>query len=271
LLKKIKKVFVIAEIGINHNGDINQAFKLIKSAARAKADAVKFQTYITEKRSKKRSPIFNILKSCELPFSSFKKLKDYAESLNLFFFSTGFDEESIVYLLEDLNTDLIKIASFDSTNNDLIKSILKYNVDIIMSLGLTNIDEVDSIIKKISKKRNLALMHCITSYPMNEFDANLSGIHLLKSKYNNIIGYSDHSNGIKIPILAVAAGAKIIEKHYMINQSDKCVDKAVSITETQFNNMVKEIRKTEKILGIKKIYVRPIEKKFLFLKRKKLN
>ena len=103
---------MIAEIGINHNGDIDQAFKLIKSAARAGADAVKFQTYVTEKRTKKKSPIFNILKSCELPFSSFKKLKDYAESLNLFFFSTGFDEESIVYLLEDLNTDLIKNCFF---------------------------------------------------------------------------------------------------------------------------------------------------------------
>ena len=270
MLKKIKKVFVIAEIGLNHNGNLNQAYKLIKSAAKAGADAVKFQTYITEKRAKKDSPIFDILKECELNFTDFLSLKKYAESQNVYFFSTPFDLESVDYLLSNLKTKLIKIASFDSENDELIKRILKYNADIIMSLGLTNLNKIDKKIKQISKKRNLALLHCITSYPINDREANLNSIHFLKNKYDNIIGYSDHSKSITLPSIAVAAGAKIIEKHYMINKNDRCVDSGVSVSEKEFKEMIKQIRYTEDILGKHSNRIRENEKKFLFLKRKKI-
>ncbi len=270
MLKKIKKVFIIAEIGLNHNGNLNQAYKLIRSAAKAGADAVKFQTYITEKRAKKDSPIFDILKECELNFSDFLLLKKYAESQNVYFFSTPFDLESVDYLLSNIKIKLIKIASFDSENDELIKRILKYKTDIIMSLGLTNLNKIDKKIKQISKKRNLALLHCITSYPIKDKEANLNSIHFLKNKYDNIIGYSDHSKSIILPSIAVAAGAKIIEKHYMINKNDKCVDSGVSISEKEFKEMIKQIRYTEDILGKHSNQIRENEKKFLFLKRKKI-
>ena len=271
LKKNVKKTFVIAEIGINHNGDIREAKKLIASAKKAGADAVKFQTYITEKRTKKDSPIFDILKKCELGFESFKILKEYSEKLDIFFFSTAFDRESVDYLLKDLKIPLIKIASFDSSNIDLIKQINKYKTDIIISLGMTKKKEIDPIIKKLSKNRDLALLHCVTSYPIKEEESNLSAIHTLKKDYDNIIGYSDHTKGIKVPILAVAAGAQIIEKHFMINKNDNCIDKAVSLDQKNFQEMIKGIRHTEKTLGNNKINIRDVEKKFLYLKRKKLS
>lgn len=272
MLKKFKdKTFIIAEAGINHNGNVKEAFRLIKSAKKAGADAVKFQTYITEKRTKKNSPIFNILKKCELDFKYFKEMKDFAKDIGIDFFSTPFDRDSAEYLLKDLRLPIIKVASFYSSNNELFNYISKFKTDIIVSLGMTKLSEVKKLINKYSKKNTLALLHCVTSYPNKDEDSNLSGIYTLKNEFNNIIGYSDHTDGIEVPILSVAAGAKIVEKHFMVNKKDKVIDKAVSIDSKSFKDMVSKIRKTEKILGSDKIKVRNVEKKFLFLKTNKLN
>ena len=272
MLKKYsKKTFIIAEIGINHEGNMNEAYKLIRAAKKSGADAVKFQTYITENRTKKDSPIFEILKKCELDFSNFLKIKKFCKELGIFFFSTGFDRESVDFLLGDLKLPLIKIASFDSSNLDLINKIKKYSSDVIVSLGMSKVTEIDPLVKKLSKNRNLGLLHCVTSYPIKENESNLSVIHTLRKKYNNIIGYSDHTKGILVPTLAVASGAKIIEKHFMLNKNDKCVDSPVSIDQFEFKKMVQEIRKVEAIMGDNKINIRQVEKKFLFLKRRKLN
>ena len=249
-IKANGKVFTIAEIGINHSGDINIAKQLIDSAVKAGADAVKFQTYLTEKRVPKDSPIFTILKNCELPFEAFKALKEYSDSKGVIFFSTPFDEESVDYL-ESIKVELYKIASFDVVNNVLLKKIAATGKPIILSVGMSTIDEIKNAVNILKASTNkIALLHCISAYPTAEDDANLAAVHALKYHFPDcVIGQSDHTTGIKVPLYAVAAGAQILEKHYKVSADMDCIDAAVSISEEQFSEMVRETRRLEKILG----------------------
>ena len=243
------KVYVIAEIGLNHGGDINTAKQLIDSASRTGVDAVKFQTYLTEKRVPKNSPIFDILKKCELPFEAFKEIKDYTETYNIEFFSTPFDEESVDFL-ESINCALYKVASFDVVNYKLLSKIADTKKTIIMSVGMANLSEIEEAFKILNNKtKKLAILHCISAYPTREEDANLSAVYTLKEKFDCVIGQSDHTNGIVVPLYAVATGAQIIEKHYKIDENMNCVDAPVSISEEQMKELIGKIRKLEKILG----------------------
>jgi N,N'-diacetyllegionaminate synthase len=255
-------VFIIAEIGLNHGGSLATAKALIDSAVRAGVDAVKFQTYVTEKRVARDSPLFDILKQCELPFESFKELKSYSENQNIIFFSTPFDEESVDYL-ESINVKLYKIASFDILNKFLLRKIAKTGKTVIVSVGMSNLDEINQMISVFKEYNNnkIALLHCISAYPTMEYEANLAAIHSLKKSFPDlIIGQSDHTNGIEVPIYAVAAGAKIIEKHYKINDEMDCIDAPVSISESNFSQLVKSIRKLELILGNGEIQSTPPQK-----------
>ena len=241
--------YIIAEIGINHGGDINLAKKMIDSVKRTGADAVKFQTYKTENRVSKDSPIFEILKKCELPFKAFEELQAYAKLLDIDFFSTPFDIESVDFLNE-IKCDIYKIASFDIVNKTLLKKIGSIKKPVILSTGMSSLDEINTafnILKKHTKK--IALLHCISSYPTKEIDANLLAISKLKESFNCVIGHSDHTNGIKVPLLAVAAGAQVIEKHFKIDEEMECVDESVSITELQMRELVHGVREIEEILG----------------------
>lgn len=243
------KVFVIAEIGINHGGNLENARKLIDSAAKTGADAVKFQTYITEKRAVKNSPIFDILKSCELPLKAFANLKKYSEEKKVEFFSTPFDDES-VDCLNSINVALMKIASFDVTNHLLLHKVAKTKKTIILSTGMSNLEEINSAYEILNKEtKNIAILHCISAYPTSGKDANLAAIDVLRKNFSCIIGQSDHTNGIEVPILAVAAGAQIIEKHYKIDDNMDCVDSPVSISEIQMKKLINEIRKIEIVFG----------------------
>ena len=249
-IKSAYATHIIAEIGINHGGNIELAKKLIDSAHRAGVDSVKFQTYLTEKRTKPGSPIFDILKKCELSFDAFKELKDYSDKKGIIFFSTPFDNESIEYL-ETINCPFYKIASFDLVNKPFLEKIAKTTKPVILSVGMSNINEIETAVNILSKNTNkIALLHCISAYPTKEEDANLAAIHTLREKFgNHLIGHSDHTDGIKIPLYAVAAGAKIIEKHFKISADMDCVDAPVSITEEQMKQLVKETRALEKIMG----------------------
>jgi sialic acid synthase SpsE len=255
------RTYVIAEIGINHRGSIKVAKQLIDSAARAGVDAVKFQTYLTEQRAPKgNKEVFKILKDLELPFEAFKELKKYAEHYHLDFFSTPFDKESIEYL-ESIETDLYKIASFDVVNQKLLGEVARTGKPVIMSVGMSNLEEIEkafSILKEGTK--NIAILHCISSYPTIENDSNLSNIYKLQEKFDCIIGQSDHTNDIKVPIYAAAAGAQIIEKHFKINESFECIDSPVSITEVQMKKLVEEIRTLERVFGYENFGVRGVEK-----------
>lgn len=253
------RVYIVAEMGINHGGDLDTAKKLIDSASRTGVDAVKFQTYITEKRVAKDSPIFDILKKCELPFKAFKELKDYSENRNIKFFSTPFDEDS-VYFLESINCDIYKVASFDVVNRKLLAKIADTKKTVIMSVGMSDLSEIEEAFKILKNKTDkIAILHCISAYPAKQEDANLSAIYTLKKKFDCVIGQSDHTNDIYVPLYAVAAGAQVIEKHYRIDENIDCVDAPVSITQKQMEKLVLEIRKLEKILGSAELGIREAE------------
>ena len=243
------KTYVIAEIGINHGGDINLAKRMIDSVSRTGADAVKFQTYITEKRVAKDSPIFDILKKCELSFDAFEELQTYSKSLNIDFFSTPFDNDSVDFL-NSIGCDIYKIASFDIVNKVLLKKVASLKKPVIMSTGMSNNQEINDAFNILKAKTdNIALLHCISSYPTQENDANLSAIAKLIKSFDCVIGHSDHTNDIKVPLLAVAAGAQIIEKHFRIDENMDCIDAPVSISEKQLSELVSGIRDIEKIFG----------------------
>ena len=262
-----KKTYVIAEIGINHGGDINLAKKMIDSVSRTGADAVKFQTYITEKRVPKDSPIFDILKKCELSFDAFQELQTYSKSLNIDFFSTPFDNDSVDFL-NSIGCDIYKIASFDIVNKVLLKKVASLEKPVIMSTGMSNDLEISNAYDILKAKTDkIALLHCISSYPTQENDANLSAIAKLINSYDCVIGHSDHTNDIRVPLLAVAAGAQIIEKHFRIDEKMDCVDAPVSISESQLKELVTGIREIEKIFGDGFIGITSAEKEIVPFRR----
>lgn len=260
-------VFIIAEIGLNHNGKLETAMRLIDSAARAGVDAVKFQTYITEKRVPKDSPLFEILKKCELPFACFKNLKEYANMKGLIFFSTPFDEDSVA-CLSDIQTPCYKIASFDVVNHLFLKKIAATRKPVILSVGMSNVKEIKEAHKILfSGSKQIALLHCVSAYPTHETDANLSAISSLRKTFDCVVGQSDHTADIVVPLYAVAVGAQIIEKHFRIDANFECVDKPVSITEAQMKELVIQVRRLERILGGGAIGVSECQKPILPFRR----
>ncbi len=255
-----KLFYTIAEIGINHGGDLDKAKSLIDSAVRAEADSVKFQTYLTEKRAPKDSPIFDILKQCELPFDAFEKLKNHADEQSIEFFSTPFDDES-VQCLEDIGVNLFKVASFDVVNHKLLRRIAKTRKTVIMSVGMANLPEIKDAYKILKEKtKHIAILHCVSAYPTDESDANLAVLDRLLNEFDCVIGQSDHTNDIKVPLYAAAKGAQILEKHYKINEEMDCIDAPVSITEEKMLQFTKELDKLEEILGKPEIGLLTAEK-----------
>lgn len=248
-----KRAYVIAEIGINHGGDIDTAKRLVDSASVTGVDAIKFQTYSTEKRVSVDSPIFDILKRCELSFDDFKELKEYTEQYDMEFFSTPFDKDSVGFL-EDIGCNLYKVSSFDVTNHKLLSKIADTGKTVVMSAGMANLDEIKeayNILKSGTDK--IAILHCVSAYPTKEEDANLAAIGTLRSEFECVVGQSDHTCDITVPIYAVIAGAQIIEKHYMVNSEMDCVDAPVSITEDQMRKLVNEIERVERVFGKGKV------------------
>ena len=208
-----------------------------------------------------------ILKDLELPFDAFKELKDYSKYCGVDFFSTPFDKESVEYL-EKIKTDLYKIASFDVVNHQLLEEVSRTGKPVIMSVGMSNLDEIESaynILKKGTK--NIAILHCISSYPTPEENSNLSNMYEIQKRFNCIVGQSDHTNDIKVPIYAAAAGAQILEKHFKIDENFECIDSPVSITEVQMKKLVNEIRKLEKIFGNQSFEAKDIEKSAQIFRR----
>ena len=257
-LETDKKTFVIAEIGINHGGSLGLAKKLIDSALKTGCDSVKFQTYITEKRAPKgNKEIFDILKSSELDFSDFKRIKDYCDEKKIMFFSTPFDEESVDYL-ESISCPIYKIDSFDTVNTNLIEKINSTNKPVIMSVGMSSIEEIKNAYSLL-KTSQKSLLHCISSYPTEEQDSNLNCINVLRELFDCPIGHSDHTTGIEVPLYAAAMGAQVIEKHYKIGDGMKCIDAPVSITESQMTELVKKLDSLQLILGEQTFGVRDSE------------
>jgi N,N'-diacetyllegionaminate synthase len=270
-----KKVFIIAEIGNNHEGNFNNAKKLINLAAKAGANAVKFQTFKTEKFiTKKNQKRFNQLKNFELTYKQFKLLKEEANKKKLKFISTPLDIESGEFLIK--NTDIIKIASGDNNFFPLIEKVLNSKKFIIISTGITNIYQLKKltnfiykIIGKKAAEKRIGLLHCVTSYPVEDEFANLRSIEYLKKNFKFAIGYSDHTIGNEACIAAVAIGARIIEKHITLNKKfSKFRDHAISADYQDLKNMITSIRKVEKQLGKFNKEIQKPEKKLIKIVRR---
>ncbi len=263
-----RPVYIIAEIGINHEGDLKKALRLVEAAAKAGADAVKFQTYITEKRAPEPSPLYGILKKCELPFKAFQEIKAYADSLGVEFFSTPFDVESLDYL-ESIDCPFYKIASFYLTDSELVPKIAATGKPSILSVGMSSLEEIQKAYNILtSRGAETILLHCITAYPMPETEAHLSAIYTLRSHFDTVIGQSDHTADIQVPLYAVAAGARVLEKHFRLKDDTACVDAPVSIDPDQMARLARECRRLEAILGSPDVKMRKIESQYEWLRRK---
>jgi sialic acid synthase SpsE len=246
--------FIIAEIGINHDGDVRRARGLIKDAREAGANAVKMQTYITDKRVAKDSPLFGILKRCELSFGEQRQLFEYAESLNIVSFSTPFDDESVDFLAE-VGVPCFKVASFDVVNRPLLTRIAEKGRPVIVSRGMATRAELDAAVEIVrSHGVTVALLHCVSAYPVKSLgDLNLATIHALAERYGCPVGFSDHTSGTGAAQFAVAAGAMVIEKHFTYSERAAGPDHALSMEPENFRSLVTAIRAAEQMRG------RPVE------------
>jgi N,N'-diacetyllegionaminate synthase len=242
-------VFVIAEGGINHNGQFQIAKKIVEKAADCGVDAVKFQTFNAKDLASEKSKFFKLFKKLELAENEFKELADISKSLGLIFLSTPFSNNA-ADLLEKNKILAYKISSGDLTNIPLIKHIAKKKKPIILSTGMSNMIEVKesvNVIKKIHDK--IIILHSNSSYPSPENELNLKSITTLTKKFLYPIGYSDNGNNPLIPIIAASLGAKIIEKHFTINKKLSGPDHLLSSDPTEMKKIVDNIHLTEKTLG----------------------
>lgn len=243
-------VFIVAEAGINHNGDVEIAKNMIFNAKKAGADAIKFQTFEASDLCSVKSKYFKIFKELELDESDFGELSDYAKSLNMIFFSTPFSTKA-VDVLHRLRVPAYKIASGDLTNLPLIKYAAAKKKPIIISTGMANLNEVGDAVKTIQSagNKNIIIMHSVSAYPTPPEDANLKVIHTLSKKFLLPIGYSDNGSNMLVPLVSVALGARIIEKHFTINKKMKGPDHKLSSDSKEFSELIKKIRLLERMLG----------------------
>lgn len=261
-----KRTLIIAEAGVNHNGDLNNAKKLIEIASTAGADYVKFQTYkadriVTKKAIKasyqqspktKNETQYEMLKRLELSEEMHYELIKHCQKHNIKFLSTGFDIDSIDFL-RSLNNDLYKIPSGEINNLPYIKHIGGLKKKVIMSTGMSEIDEIERALNALldagTKKKNITILHCTSQYPAPINELNLNAMITIKNKFDISVGYSDHSMGIEIPCAAVALGATVIEKHFTINRNMEGPDHKASMEPNELSLMVKSIRNIESALG----------------------
>ncbi len=243
-------VFVIAELGINHNGDFDLAKQLIDKAIWSGADAVKLQSYITEKRVPAGSPIFDILKQCELSFDQLKELFADARGNDIEVFSTPFYDESVDFLCS-VDAPCYKIASFDIVNKQLLEKTAEQGKPIIMSRGMANQNEIDTAVEIIHKHgTKVIFLHCVSAYPVLSHESlNLHTIMALNERYGCPVGFSDHTVGIDVAQYAVAAGASVIEKHFTLSKKSEGPDHALSTEPAEMKDMIKAIRYVSEMMG----------------------
>jgi len=259
------KTLIIAEAGVNHNGDINIAKKLIDAASDAGADYVKFQTFkaenLVQRKAKKAiyqtvntgntDSQFEMLKKLELTYEKHAVLIDYCKSKSIKFLSTAFDFESIEFLKNKI--DFYKIPSGEITNLLYLEKVAKLNLAVVMSTGMADMEEVKTasnvLLKNGVKKESITILHCNTEYPTPMEDVNLTAMLSIKKKLGVKIGYSDHTLGIEIPIAAVALGAEVIEKHFTLDRDMEGPDHKASLVPSELKMMVSAIRNIEVALG----------------------
>ena len=263
---KIPHTIIIAEAGVNHNGSMESAKSLINVAAEAGADYVKFQTFkaetlVTQTADKAEyqkeimntdESQFEMINKLELDGKAHKELIDYCKTKDIQFLSTAFDHDSID-LLDELNIPLFKIPSGEITNLPYLRHIGKMGKPIIMSTGMSTLDEVHNalniLIESGAEKEKITILHCNTEYPTPMKDVNLKAMLTIKDELGVNIGYSDHTLGIEVPIAAVAMGATVIEKHFTLDRTMLGPDHTASLEPEELKAMVTAIRNIEKAIG----------------------
>ena len=261
---EMNNVFIIAEAGVNHNGDVNLAMKLIEAAKETGADCVKFQTWITEElmtedaikadyqiKNDGSSSQFEMAKRLELSYENFALLKQHAEKVGILFLSTPDEVKSLNFLVDELNLPLIKVGSGEINNILFLKQIAKKKLPVILSTGMSFLADVEKAYYTLIENgaQNVSLLHCTSEYPAPYDSVNLKAMQTLQQVFQTTIGYSDHTQGIEISIAAVALGARIIEKHFTLDKSLPGPDHKASLDPVEFKQMVKCIRNVEKAIG----------------------
>ena len=252
--------YFIAEGGLNHNGDIKLAKKLVEEAKNSGASAIKFQTFKTEEFVRKSNKYYSLFKQAELTYEEFGELSDYAKQVGITFFSSPFDIESANYL-KKIGVPAFKIASSDLINVPLIKHIAKMNKPMIISTGLSIMKEVEDAVNHCMYEGNdkISLLHCIAHYPTDPLEANLDAIHTMREKFRIPIGYSDNGESTLVDLVAVSLGANIIEKHFTLDKKMPGPDHSFSIDPSGLKNLMCQIRDIEKIKGHGKKIPQPTE------------
>lgn len=260
----VNRVFIIAEAGVNHNGNIKIAEKLVDAAATAGADAVKFQTFKAEnlvckntckadyqmKTTDREESQFDMLKKLELTSEMHEQLIDYCKQKEIMFLSTPFDIDSLNYLVA-CGVEMIKVSSGEIANYPFLREIGKTRKKVIISSGMSTLDEVRDALKvlKDNGSDDVIVLHCNTEYPTPYADVNLRAMLALKEELQVPVGYSDHTQGIEVPIAAAALGASVIEKHFTLDKSMEGPDHKASLEPDELQAMVRAIRNIESALG----------------------
>jgi len=256
--------FIIAEAGVNHNGNLDTAKRLVEVAAEAGADAVKFQTFKAEKVVSLSAPKaayqknttdpaesqLNMVRRLELSYEAFREVKDYCDQKGILFMSTPFDKDSVDFL-ESLGVPVFKIPSGEITNHPFLEHVAHKGKPLIMSTGMSYLSEVDEAVRLIQGVGNdqLVLLHCVSNYPANLADVNLRAMQTLQVAFQVPIGYSDHTLGIEAALAAVALGACVIEKHFTLDKQLPGPDHKASLEPKELKVMISGIRKVEQAMG----------------------
>ncbi|MFH0926696.1 MAG: N-acetylneuraminate synthase family protein [bacterium] len=263
--------YIIAEIGINHEGDPKVAEELIKRAVDCKVDAVKFQTFTAENLISRHSENFIFFKKLELSQETYLNLFKLATDLGVDFLSTPFDPEAVDFL-DNLGVPAFKIASGDITYLPLLEHIAKKEKPIILSTGMSQLEEINEAVRLIESKGNnqIILLHCLSSYPARIEDINLRAINVLKRNYPYSVGYSDHSQELAIPLAALGQGAVLIEKHFTLDKNRTGYDHNVSADPDDMAQLVKNIRIIELAQGVFKKQLATSEKSIITQARRSI-
>ena len=261
----MKKVFIIAEAGVNHNGKMELAYKLVDAAKEAGVDAVKFQVFKSEKVISKSTKMadyqkenlkenisqLDMVKKLELSYEDFIKINEYCKEKGIMFMATPFDNDSLDFLVDILKVNILKIGSGDLNNYPFLEKVALKNKEIILSTGMSNLSDIESALDFISQytDKEVKVLHCTTNYPCPMDEVNLKAMNTIKDAFQVAVGYSDHTLGIEVPIAAVALGAEIIEKHFTLDKTMEGPDHVASLEPDELKEMTRTIRNIERALG----------------------
>lgn len=284
----MKHVTIIAEAGVNHNGSVELAKKLVDAAAAAKVDYIKFQTFksegiVTKKAEKaeyqkettgtEENTQLEMIKKLEIPFEGYLDIRDYCNQKGVKFFSTSTDAAGVAFL-ESLNMDMWKIPSGEVTNYPFLCKIASFNKPTVFSLGMSDMEMVRDAVKVLLdhglSRENLILLHCNTEYPTPYQDVNLRAMLSIGREFGVEYGYSDHTLGIEVPIAAVAMGATVIEKHFTLDRNMEGPDHKASLEPDELIEMVKAIRHIEMAMGDGVKRITDSERRNLIIARKSI-